>query len=97
VTGSRNDGRIVNANFNQDGNLNVNWNLNADNHNPNLGGRSSAVSCKINERDVLVYLKVSLILLEIVSSRQSYGRFLEGYFLVVGIFCYRLLCYLWQV
>ena len=46
VVGSRNDGNLVNVNSNRDGNLNVNWNLNADNHNPNLGGRSSGVSCK---------------------------------------------------
>ena len=47
---SRNDGKVVNANFNPNGNLNVNWNLKADNHNPNLGGRSSVVgSCYFSD------------------------------------------------
>ena len=41
---SRNDGRIVNAYFNRDGDLIVHWALLADYHYPRLGGRSSGVN-----------------------------------------------------
>ena len=41
--GSRCGGRVVNARFNGDGGLLVNWNLDADDHLPDLGGRSSGV------------------------------------------------------
>lgn len=62
MAGSRNDGRIVNASFNRDGNLNVNWNLKADNHNPNLGGRSSVVSCKCLREIFRLVCSISLAL-----------------------------------
>src|SRR3989344_8178477 len=38
--GSRGDGRIVGADFHQDGDLGVDWHLRADGRNPDLGGRS---------------------------------------------------------
>ncbi len=41
--GSRDDGRIVRADFSQGGYLHVGWDLRADYHNPGLGGRSSGV------------------------------------------------------
>ncbi|KKS64647.1 MAG: hypothetical protein UV41_C0020G0016 [Candidatus Daviesbacteria bacterium GW2011_GWA2_42_7] len=41
---SRVNGRVVNANFNPNGNCNVNWNLKPDNANDNLGVRSVIVS-----------------------------------------------------
>ena len=41
--GSRNDGRIVSANFFQVGHLYVSTRLRSDNHRPDLGGRSSGV------------------------------------------------------
>ena len=84
---SRNDGKVVNANFNSNGNLNVNWNLKSDNHNPNLGGRSSVVgSC---------YLKESLLILKIFSSHQAFCLFLAGLALAGDIFYYLELVYLW--
>jgi len=47
IPSSRNEGNVLNANFNSDGNLNVNSNLNRENHNPNLGFRSEVESCFI--------------------------------------------------
>ena len=44
MLGSSYDGNVLNANFNEDGNLNVNHNWNPDNHNSNIGGRSVEVS-----------------------------------------------------
>ena len=41
--GSCDEGRVLNANFNSGGNLNVNSNLNPENCNENLGGRSEEV------------------------------------------------------
>jgi hypothetical protein len=41
--GSCNEGHVVNANFNSDGNLNVNSNWNPKDHNENMGGRSEVV------------------------------------------------------
>lgn len=72
--GSRNEGQVVNANFNSNGNLNVNSNLKPENANPNLGGRSEIVSC-LQE----------IVTGEIFSSLQTSCPFLGGGLEVLGI------------
>ena len=75
-----NESRVVNANSNSDGNLNVNSNLTPDNRNSNIGGRSSAVvSCLFT-------------FLEIFSSHQAFCQFLVEFVGVGYIFyCLELL------
>lgn len=57
--GSRNEGNVVNAKFNDNGNLNVNSNLNPQNHNGNLGGRFVVVSFP-SAKHTAYFLKICL-------------------------------------
>lgn len=82
--GSRNESNAVNANFNSDGNLNANWNLNPQNHNVNIGGRFEEVAC----------FKFALV---IYVTLQAFYPFLGGIVPAVNIFYYQGLEYLWQV
>ena len=77
----------MNANFNPNGKLNVNWNLSPANHNPNLGGRSEVESCTNTAWGIG----------EIFSILQAFCLFLEGYFQVRDIFYFQLHLYLSQV
>lgn len=81
---SFNEGSMLNANFNSDGNANVNNNWNPENQNPNLGGRSEVESC------------LSILFLGIFSTLQASDRSLGGKIQAVDIFCYLVLGYLLQ-
>ena len=84
MLGSRNEDRVVNANFNPDGNLNVNSNLKPENRNPNLGGRSEIVSCYIwRYFKKLGYLLVLLIF----SILRAFYLFLVEIVRAGDIFC----------
>lgn len=74
----------MNANFNPDGNLNVNSNLNPRNAGPDLGGRSEIVSC--NSRRYFKKLEYLLVLL-IFSILQPSGQSLGGSAQVLSIVC----------
>jgi len=96
MPGSRNEDRMVNANCNSDGNVDVNSNLDPDNRNPNIGGRFAGVSYKCLREMFRLVCNISLnfirrkallTLLWSVSSRLACGRFLEDYFPTLCIFC----------
>ncbi len=75
---------MLNANFNSDGNANVNNNWNPENQNPNLGGRSEVESC------------LSKSLLVIFSTLQASYRSLGGTIQAGDIFYCLVLVYLLQ-
>lgn len=84
MPGSRNGENLVNANFNKDGNLNVNWNLNPEIANSNKGWRFEVESCYKRRYFKLEYLLVLMI----SSTLQAFCQFLARILLTVNIFCY---------
>ena len=77
----------MNANFNPNGRLGVSWDLDPQNHNPNLGGRSEGESCT----------NIAWGIGEIFSILQAFCLFPEGYFQVRDIFYFQLHLYPLQV
>jgi len=93
MPGSRNEGKVVNANFNPNGNLNVKPNWNPQFRNRNLGARSEEASCY--KRGCFKELKYLLVLL-IFSIPQAFCQFPEAFVLVARIFYCLMLEHLWQ-